>query len=187
MRKNIIIVSGNNALGNSVINLLSSDDNIIVISNKDNAFKQIKEQFSNVVYCECDITNPSEIERIINLIVEKYGNIDVLINNFEIWPDSDIIDATTEEIEKRISINIKGPVYITKIVLEKMFIQENGLIINVDSNSSLERFEYHVINGSGVFVIDGKEKYVSTGDSITIESNSSFGYKGKMVLIVDML
>ena len=185
--RNIVIVSGNNDLGNSIINLLSQNDNIIVISNTADAHKQINEQFPGVVYCTCDITKPNEIEVIINLIIEKYGNIDILINNFESWPESDIVDATYEELANRIDVNTKGPLYVTKIVLEKMYAQGNGLVINANADNSLEKYDYHIISGSGKFIFDNKETDVKAGDSITIEANKSFTYKGKMIIIVEML
>ena len=46
---------------------------------------------------------------------------------------------------------------------------------------------YHVLDGSGEFVVDGETLLVKTGDTITIKPNQVFYYKGKMLMVFEML
>ena len=45
---------------------------------------------------------------------------------------------------------------------------------------------YHVIDGSGKFIINGEEKEVTAGDTVVIEPNTEFTYQGNMILTFEM-
>lgn len=45
---------------------------------------------------------------------------------------------------------------------------------------------YHVIDGTGEFIIDGENIEVKPGDAVTIEPNKTFTYKGNMIIIFEM-
>ena len=186
MRRNIIVVSAKNELGNSIIKLLSKNDNIILMTNASGVSKQIQEQFGGIICCTCDITKPNEVESMVNVIVAKYGNIDILINNFDFSQNDDIINTTYEGIAHQIDVSTKGPVYVTKAVLSKMYMQGNGLIINTGTDSNLEKYDYHILAGSGKFIIDDNETEVKAGDSIIVEPNKKFAYIGKMIITVEI-
>ncbi len=89
------------------------------------------------VSLSCDITDESQILNVLVQIAEKYGKIDILINNaakindaihFHEMKDSEIIDL--------INTNIMGTLRITKAVISKMLENKNGCIINIGSISS---------------------------------------------------
>jgi 3-oxoacyl-[acyl-carrier protein] reductase len=85
----------------------------------------------------CDITDYSQVLSVIEQVVDKYGRIDILVNNaakindaihFHEMKDSDIIDL--------VNTNILGTFKITKAVIAKMSDVRSGCIINIGSISS---------------------------------------------------
>lgn len=107
-------------------NLGSLEKARTAIKNKDSA-----------VSMACDITDESQVVSTVEQIADKYGKIDILVNNaakindaihFHEMKDSDIMDL--------INTNIAGTFRITKSVLAKMLDVKSGCIINVGSISS---------------------------------------------------
>jgi 3-oxoacyl-[acyl-carrier protein] reductase len=91
----------------------------------------------SAVSMACDITNDSQILSVLEQVIDKYGKIDILVNNaakindathFHEMKDSDIVDLT--------NTNILGTFRITKAVITKMLDKQSGCIINIGSISS---------------------------------------------------
>lgn len=91
----------------------------------------------NSVTMTCDITDNSQVLNTIEQIADKYGKIDILVNNaakindpvhFHQMKDSEIIDL--------VNTNIVGTFNITKAVINKMVDAKSGCIINIGSISS---------------------------------------------------
>jgi uncharacterized protein len=76
-----------------------------------------------------DVSDYNSLQKIINEIPE----IDVVINNAGIWLEGSLIDLNYQEIQKVININLTGQIFLTQLVLEKMLIQNSGIIFNINS------------------------------------------------------
>ena len=144
MGKNIVITGGNSGLGKAISELLSVNNNVIVISRteNDNCYK-------------CDVTNPNEVNDPIKKITEEKGNIDVLINCAGVWLAGDLTDNTYEQISNCIEVNTKGPIYTTKAVLPYMYSQGKGLIINVGSTASFDSEEFSAVYNASKWAVRG--------------------------------
>lgn len=85
----------------------------------------------DIIFCQVDITKPSEIER----ALEKLNlGIDVLINNAGVSVFSPFEERTEEELSYVIDVNIKGMIFMTQIVFNHHFKpQKGGCIVNIGS------------------------------------------------------
>lgn len=84
-----------------------------------------------------DITRDEDIDRMIQESVDKYGHLDVVVNNAGIWPTTMIEDMTDAEWRKVIDVNLTGPFMISKracVYYKKAGIR--GRIVNVTSKSA---------------------------------------------------
>lgn len=118
------------------------------------ALQELKNTGADVVYCRGDVSSAKDRNSIIQKIKEHFGRINVLVNNAGVAPKErkDILDATEESFDRLISINLKGPYFLTQAIANWMIEQKKsdshfkGSIINVTSISatvaSVNRGEY---------------------------------------------
>ncbi len=118
------------------------------------ALRKLKGFGNDVIYCRGNISSSTDRENIIREVKEHYGKLHVLINNAGVAPTErkDILDATEESFDDVISINLKGPYFLTQKAANWMIEQKKndqdftGCIINISSISatvaSVNRGEY---------------------------------------------
>lgn len=97
------------------------------------AVEEIKKINSEVMGFKVDVTNKEDIEQMIKGIMDRYGKIDVLVNNAGILIDAQIYKMTDEQFDKVINVNLKGTFLCTRAVAGIMRAQESGAIINLSS------------------------------------------------------
>lgn len=81
----------------------------------------------------CDVSDRSQIDSLIDFTKEKYGKIDILINNAGLLLPGTIEETTDEIIDNTLAINVKGILYAIRAVSPLMKQQKYGRIINVAS------------------------------------------------------
>jgi 3-oxoacyl-[acyl-carrier protein] reductase len=112
---------------------------VIMLGRNIKALEKARSSISknSAVSMACDITDESQVLSVIEQIVDKYGKIDILVNNaakindaihFHEMKDSDILDL--------INTNLMGTLKMTKAVIAKMLDNKSGCIINIGSISS---------------------------------------------------
>jgi NADP-dependent 3-hydroxy acid dehydrogenase YdfG len=95
--------------------------------------KQIIENNGEILIQKLDVTSKSDCDSLANATVNKWGKIDVLINNAGLMPLSYFRYGKVEEWEQMVDVNIKGVLYCTSAVVPYMLQQKSGHIINISS------------------------------------------------------
>lgn len=88
----------------------------------------------------CDVTDREQVNSTVASVVERFGRVDILINNaaYNKWiPFDDLDGLTFEEWNKIISINLTGPMNTIKAVADPMKAQGTGRIVNISSVAGL--------------------------------------------------
>jgi NAD(P)-dependent dehydrogenase (short-subunit alcohol dehydrogenase family) len=97
---------------------------------------------------QCDVSSPDDREALIRYAREKFGRLDLLINNAGIGQRErrDILEATGESFDELIGTNLKGPHFLTQLAARWMLEQGSGRIVFITSISSyaasVNRAEY---------------------------------------------
>lgn len=114
---------------------------IVADLNEDNAKSvatQINEQGGTAVAFKVDVTIATELQALIDFTIEKFGQIDVLINNAGIFDYYTNSLETTEELwDKIFNINVKSIFMLSNLVLPIMIRQKSGAIVNIASVAGL--------------------------------------------------
>ena len=153
MSKIIVITGGSDGLGKAIAKELS-ENTVIIVSDKENKLVET----ANELKCDyrlCDVSDYNQVDSTINSIIDKYGKIDVLINNAGVWLAGDLVDTDYEKINRCIDVNTKGPIYMTKAVLKDMYQRQEGLIINVCSQASFDNDDFSTVYNASKWAMRG--------------------------------
>lgn len=155
--KTALITGGSRGIGWGIsLHLAKENYNIIFCGRR--AQEEVTEQVDlleqqgvGVLYRQCDISDKESRMAMIEEADKKFGKIDVLINNAGVAPEErkDLLEASEESFDKLISINLKGPYFLSQAVANYMLSKKTeGIIINITSISSsiasVNRGEYCV-------------------------------------------
>ena len=139
MNKVALITGSSRGIGKQIaIKLAKNGYNIVVnyVNKNEEVEKTIEElkQFGvEILEAQGDISNYEQSEKIVNSTIEKFGQIDVLVNNAGITKDMLIMRMKKEDFTKVIDVNLVGTFNITKNVIPHMMKKRSGRIINISS------------------------------------------------------
>lgn len=94
---------------------------------------EIKALGVNAEAFKFDVSNKEQVEENIKNIIEKYGRVDVLVNNAGITKDGLFMRMSNENWEAVINTNLNSAFYVTNPVAKLMIKQKSGVIINMSS------------------------------------------------------
>ena len=90
---------------------------------------------------KCDVSKSDEVNNLVKETLDKYGRIDVLINNAGITYVKKLVDTTEEEWDLTLHINLKGVFLLSRAILPQMMKNNFGININVSSGVGKVGFE----------------------------------------------
>lgn len=112
---------------NIVINYRSSEKEALEVEN------EIKEMGVEAISIKADISKLDEVENLIKTSKEKFGTIDIIVNNAGITRDNLILRMKEEDFDNVIDVNLKGVFNCLKSITPVMVRQKKGKIINISS------------------------------------------------------
>ena len=133
------ITGGSRGIGKEVaLKFADNGYNIVINYVSDNTdVQKLKEEFTQKgvesLIIKADVTNSKQIENLVKEVIEKFGKIDVLVNNAGITKDNLLMRMSEEEFDKVINVNLKGTFIVTKAVIKYMMKKRSGSIINLSS------------------------------------------------------
>lgn len=95
--------------------------------------KQFESQGLQAASFSCDVTKITEVEEMLNKILDKFKRIDILVNNAGITKDNLMLRLSETDWDAVISVNLKGTFNCTKAVSKVMLKQKSGNIVNIAS------------------------------------------------------
>ena len=88
--------------------------------------QRIEAQGGSALPIECDITNASEVQSLVDKTLQRYGRIDVLVANAGIDCESPVPDLDIDLLDRCIAVNLRGPLLLCKYALAPMIEAGNG-------------------------------------------------------------
>ncbi len=110
---------------------------------------------ANLLIVKLDITKPADAESAVKAAVDKFGRIDVLVNNAANFYAGFFEELTPEQMERQLSTSLIGPMNVTRAVLPVMRKQRSGLIITISSTAGLIGFEFGTAYAASKFGLEG--------------------------------
>src|SRR4051812_1173079 len=113
---------------------------------------------ARLLVTKLDVTNPADAEAAVQAAVERFGRIDVVVNNAANFYAGFFEDITPEDFRAQIETTLFGPVSLTRAVLPVMRSQRSGLVLTISSTAGI----------------------VATGEFVTAYAASKFAVEGWM-------
>lgn len=137
IKKVALITGGSRGIGKEIAKKFALNGYNLVINyvSGNTDLNKLKENFkeTEVLFVKTDVTNYESCENMVKEAIEKFGKIDVLVNNAGITKDGLLMRMKEEDFDKVIKVNLKGTFNMTKNVIPYMIKQRNGKIVNIAS------------------------------------------------------
>ena len=139
-KKVALITGGSRGIGKKIAEKFARNGyNIVInyVSEKTDVNKLESDLSQNgkveVLCIKCDVTDFNSCQEMVKKAVDKFGKIDVLINNAGITKDNLLMRMKEEDFDKVINVNLKGTFNMTKNVISYMMKKRSGRIVNISS------------------------------------------------------
>lgn len=147
MNKVVLVTGGAQGIGKAIVLELAKNHYDVVInyltSNKAAALleEEIKKNYDvRVMTVQADVSKEEEVDAMISLIEEKWGGVDILINNAAVDLSNLFHLKTADEFRKTLDVNVVGAFNCSKRVYRHMLDQEYGRIINISSTNGINTY-----------------------------------------------
>jgi NADP-dependent 3-hydroxy acid dehydrogenase YdfG len=138
--KIVLITGASSGIGYSTAMVLSKEGAKIVagarrIERLEELKKSVESQGGEIIIQKLDVTTLDDCNNFAKIAIERYGNIDVLVNNAGIMPLSFFKNQRVDEWDRMVDVNIKGVFYCTSAVIPFMLNNKSGHIVNISSTA----------------------------------------------------
>ena len=138
--KAVVITGAGNGIGRTMSRLFSAEGARIVIADIDDeqaraAVGEIAAAGGEAHAVHADITCPDQIQRMVEQTVERYGQLDVLVNNAGVGLNRPFLETTRDEWQRLIDVVLTGTFLCSQAAARAMVARRSGVIINVASIS----------------------------------------------------
>jgi NAD(P)-dependent dehydrogenase (short-subunit alcohol dehydrogenase family) len=130
---NVVVATGRNP--DAVIDTVGAADDLLVV--------------------KLDVTSPADAEAAVQAAVDRFGRIDVLVNNAGTFEAGYFEELTPEQIERQLATNLIGPMNVTRAVLPVMRKQRSGHVVTISSSAGLAGSQFGAAYAAAKFGIEG--------------------------------
>ncbi len=122
--------------------------------NTDKVAKALGES-ENLLIVKLDITKLTDAEAAVKAAIQRFGTIDVLVNNAANFYAGYFEELSPEQMERQLTTSLIGPMNVTRAILPVMRKQRSGQIISISSSAGFSGFEFGTAYAASKFGLEG--------------------------------
>jgi NAD(P)-dependent dehydrogenase (short-subunit alcohol dehydrogenase family) len=134
---------------------LAAGHNVVATGRKPGAVAKTVGEADDLLVVKLDVTHTEDAEAVVEAAVERFGGIDVLVNNAASFEAGFFEELTPEQIEHQLAVSLIGPMNVTRAVLPVMRKQRSGHVVTISSLAGLAGGEYTSAYAASKFAVDG--------------------------------
>ncbi|RDZ11110.1 oxidoreductase [Priestia megaterium] len=136
--KVVIITGASSGIGEATAKELASKGaKLVLAARREDRLKKLQDEIQAIggqaTFKVTDVTSRQQMEELATHALEKFGKIDVLVNNAGIMPQAFLAENKVDEWDKMIDVNIKGVLYAIAAIVPSMRERKSGHVINLSS------------------------------------------------------
>lgn len=124
--KTVVVTGASQGIGAAVANLFLARGYDVVANSRNISSRNELQRSDALALVDGDIALPSTAQRIVATAVERFGSVDVLVNNAGIFFAKPFTDYTAEDFRALSATNLEGFLYTTQLVVKQMILQNTG-------------------------------------------------------------
>jgi NAD(P)-dependent dehydrogenase (short-subunit alcohol dehydrogenase family) len=149
-----IVTGGGRGLGQQIAEgFAEAGAHVVVCSRKLESCEEVSEQLRQLgvqsFALKCDVTNPSDVNYVVEKTLERFGRIDILVNNSGASWGAPVEEMPLEAWQKVMNVNVTGTFLMSQAVGKVMIEQNYGKIINIASVAGLKGSNPKYMNAIG--------------------------------------
>ena len=135
---------------------LAAGHAVVATGRNSDAVSKALGQSNDLLAVKLDVTSRADAEAAVRAAVDRFGRIDVLVNNAASFYAGYFEELTPEQFERQLSVSLIGPMNVTRAVLPVMRKQRAGHIISISSSAGLAAgFEFVAAYAASKFGLEG--------------------------------
>jgi 3-oxoacyl-[acyl-carrier protein] reductase len=160
-----MITGGGTGIGRGIALALASVGVQVVICGRradriESTMTEILRSGCDGLAIQADISTPKDVDRLVKTALEKFGQINILVNNAGIDNDGQTHNMKIEDWDEVMATNLRGPFLLTRAVLPTMRAQRSGHILNISSESGLNYYPGDSVYGLSKHALNDFSEYV---------------------------
>jgi NAD(P)-dependent dehydrogenase (short-subunit alcohol dehydrogenase family) len=134
---------------------LATGHNVVATGRNPDAVAAALGESDGVLVVKLDVTSGQDAEAAVKAAVDRFGGIDVLVNNAGSNFAGYFEELTLEQIERQLTVNLLGPMNVTRAVLPVMRKQRSGHVVTISSTAGFAAYEGGTAYATSKFAVDG--------------------------------
>ena len=155
MKKTVLITGASSGFGKAAVKLFHTNDWNVIATMRSPEKETELSKLGNVFITKLDVTDKLSIQNAVAAGIDKFGKIDVLVNNAGYGAMGALEASTEEQVKQQFDVNLFGLIEVTKAVLPGMRQQRSGVIINVSSVGGRITFPFASLYHATKFAVEG--------------------------------
>jgi NAD(P)-dependent dehydrogenase (short-subunit alcohol dehydrogenase family) len=139
LENRIAVISGAaQGIGCGIARLFASEGaRVMILDINIETGSRTASSITNAEFFHCDVASKTAVDTSIESIVDRYGRIDVCVNNAGILRTGDVLDISEKDFDEVLGVNLKGAFLLSQAVARHMVASGSGTIINLSSVNGL--------------------------------------------------
>jgi NAD(P)-dependent dehydrogenase (short-subunit alcohol dehydrogenase family) len=134
---------------------LAAGHNVVATGRNPDAVAQAVGDSDDLLVVKLDVTSTQDAEAAVKAAVDRFGRIDVLVNNAASFYAGYFEELTPEQMERQLTTSLIGPMNVTRAVLPVMRKRRSGHVVTISSSAGFAGFEYGTAYAASKFGVDG--------------------------------
>lgn len=156
MSKSIFITGTNSGFGKATVEQFAKAGwNVAATVRDTHKNSGLFKELPNVIIYELDVTDFEQVEKVAQSVIQKFGKIDVVVNNAGYCLMGPTETSTMEQIKEQYETNVFGLFAVTKAFIPHFRENRDGMFINLASSSAQFNYPYIAAYGSSKWAVRG--------------------------------
>lgn len=160
-----VVTGGGTGIGRAVALALAEEGAKVVICGRreeplQTTLETILANGGEGIWIQADISQEEDVKRVVDRALDRFGTVDILINNAGISGGGTIHEHSVEVWDQVMAVNLRGPFLMARAVLPIMREKGTGDIVNISSESGLEHYQGNGAYGVSKHALNALGEYI---------------------------